>query len=631
MIMKTAGKKTERLSNPILDVSVDSRDLSISIKDRRNGSVWKMEPEKGKGSASIETPYGFPYECPLATAKVRSFKRMIRGEYSGFEVLLGGFEGLGQWGNPSNIYDQNKAFLRFVFLVHCKEPDLIVEVAPSEENGFDDKTWIRTVSYPRPFTHDKSRDFMTLIPYRAGTMIPGNMKEGISNDNGVIPLWGYENVNMPWWGAVNSRKAGYLAIMDTPCDAQLQVVHPAGGPTSINARWLPSFQALRYTRRIIYSFLDNADHCSVAKRYRKYAIGTGRFKSLRDKISERPLLSKLYGAVLDCEVGEGQMIKRKNLRPGLPEHRNTTLKERLAIMADAAKKFKGENVLSFVRGWQKEGFDRLHPAAMPPCEEVGGWDGLALLSRKAEEYGFLFALHDQYRDFFLESPVFSEDLTLKNCRGESPRHFYWAGGTQSILCAKEALFFVKKDIQLLVDHGVKLTANYNDVLSGVPLEECYDHRHRMSRRECMEARAGILEHISSLGQVASSESVNDWTIPCVDFGHLAEPLHWKGRHAGKTMGIPVPLFSLVYHDAIVLMSRRNVQPLNCMLWGLNTANFADREIRKLHKAVAAREMLSHSFLDRNFKRQKVVYEGGIEVEADFSTGRHSIKGIGAVK
>ena len=64
-------------------------------------------------------------------------------------------------------------------------------------------------------------------------------------------------------------------------------------------------------------------------------------------------------------------------------------------------------------GWGKNGYDNDHPYILPPCEQAGGWVGFKKFSDVCRELGYVFALHDQYRDYYYDSPVFDKNKAIR--------------------------------------------------------------------------------------------------------------------------------------------------------------------------------------------------------------------------
>ena len=44
--------------------------------------------------------------------------------------------------------------------------------------------------------------------------------------------------------------------------------------------------------------------------------------------------------------------------------------------------------------------------------EQGGWEGLRRLADTCDELGYLFAVHDQYRDFYFNAASFDDDFAI---------------------------------------------------------------------------------------------------------------------------------------------------------------------------------------------------------------------------
>ena len=83
-----------------------------------------------------------------------------------------------------------------------------------------------------------------------------------------------------------------------------------------------------------------------------------------------------------------------------------------------------------------------------------------------------------------------------------------------------------------------------------PLDECYDPRHPTTREDTYNWRAKAFEYMRSLGMAVSSEEPADCFIPDLDF------VHWNAcpqdrNESSNYLGIPVPLHTLVYHDALL--------------------------------------------------------------------------------
>ena len=67
------------------------------------------------------------------------------------------------------------------------------------------------------------------------------------------------------------------------------------------------------------------------------------------------------------------------------------------------------------------------------------------LADTVHECGYLFGIHDQYRDFYLDAESFDPEEAVRLPDGSMPQHSRWAGGPQSYLCASRAPYYVKRN------------------------------------------------------------------------------------------------------------------------------------------------------------------------------------------
>ncbi|MBM3187373.1 MAG: hypothetical protein FJZ90_01465 [Chloroflexi bacterium] len=465
-----------------------------------------------------------------------------------------------------------------------------------------------------------------ILPARHDQEIVADMSEYETQVKGLPYAIAYSwHLYQPWWGAI-AGKTGYVAIAETPYDFALELRHPAGGPTTTRPVWVPSFGRLAYKRAIRYRFLSPASYVTLAKAYRAYAQEIGRWVSLQEKIARNPVVERLIGSII-FPVS----ICRHNLQVRPPQHAVTTFEER-ARQARRLRQLGVERAYLHIDGWGYRGYDNQHPGIFPPCPEAGGWDGLLALSETARECGYLLGLHDQFRDYHLDGPAFSEAHAVKLADGTLPLWSRWAGGSQSLLCAQEALPFIRQAFSELLGHGIQLGASYLDVFAMNPLDECYDPRHPTTREACYRWRAEAMDFVRELGLAISSEEPADCFIPHLDFAH------WNGyprrpTTTGEYLGIPVPLHNLVYHDALLLPAlyayRRTALSARDFLEGLAQVEIpygnvawerpedlvGANQMAALHRAWAMHELVDHRLLDETGMVQEYEYpEGAVAID-----------------
>ena len=442
----------------------------------------------------------------------------------------------------------------------------------------------------------------------------------------------------PWWGHQQGTSA-LLVILETPDDAGCHFAHPAGGPTRIGPQWEHSLGRWAYPRRARMCFLDQGNYVDLAKRYRRHAIASGRFVSLREKIVRNPRVARLIGApvvhtsILYHIQPESSYYKKDN-----PAHNH-----QLVTFDARAKELQGlaskgiTNAYVHLDGWGSRGYDNLHPDVLPPSAEAGGWEGMKRFGDVCDQLGFLFAIHDQYRDYFLDARSYQERHTIMDEAGKRPIHSTWYGGRQSILCASLAPGHVRKNHTGILEHGVKLRGAYLDVFSVVPPDECYQVEHPVTRGECLARRGECLDFVRSYGGVVSSEEPSDWSVPHLDLVHHGPFPLSPGPGSGPAMGIPVPLFNLVYHDALFTpwsldrgawgIPEKDLGFLHGLAnggmpyLGLNPSPEELQRVRTLcalHERVALVEMTRHEILDKDRRRQRTTFADGTRVTIDLN-------------
>ena len=147
--------------------------------------------------------------------------------------------------------------------------------------------------------------------------------------------------------------------------------------------------------------------------------------------------------------------------------------------------------------------------------------------------------------------------------------------------------------------------------------------------------------------IVGTEEAADWIIPYVDTFYR-EILELRG-------GVPVPLATLVYHDAVVmpwtfdlnagdklqgllragvpyLASGRDFMGHPAVPMDLENDSFPNKELVSwtrqmcaLHKRVGMLEMTNHEFLDENFKKERTTFSYGTTVTVDWNKSTDEIK------
>ena len=517
---------------------------------------------------------------------------------------------------------------------------------------------VKSVYWPGYMEFDEKKDsWYTLLNWQQGLLVPNTWKTAV--DKVVFDgFMGTAGAYMPWFGQVKDR-AGYIAICEQPWNAAYYTEHPAEGPyTHVGIRWEPSLGKMDYRRVMKYSFVKDCDYNDLCKIYRNYVIEKGRFKSLAEKAVKTPSIDQLIGSAFLHKGIKTQVMTNSDFYDAENPDKNNHLTP-FSVRTEEIKKFHElgvEKLYLHLDGWAEPGYDNQHPDYLPACEKAGGWKAMKELSDTMHECGYLFGIHDQYRDYYYAAKTFDENFATRLADGTIPSHARWAGGPQTYLCATQAPFYVKRNFTEIMDNGIKLDCAYLDVFTCNEGDECSHPWHKMTRRECYEYRNTCFEYLLSKGILPSSEEVNDWAIPSLVFCHYAPYDFMLDRPGSPKKGIPVPLFNLVYHDCLIepWMMDKVSEEEDYMLYAVlnggapylvrdgayqNTdGSFAGgveitiedqikrcKVVSDLHEKVAKCEMVRHEMVDGNPEVQRTTFADGTVVTVDFQAQTYQIR------
>lgn len=504
----------------------------------------------------------------------------------------------------------------------------------------DAEHMIKELKYPAPFEFgaEKGRGY-TVLSRMQGTLIPAG--EPIVVETGLVFQ---RDAYMPIFAQMRDG-AGYTAVFDTPYDVKYL---PDGD--RIAPAWLASLGTMRYTRKIRYIFRENFDYNVAAKCYRDYLIERGKLVTLKEKAIRNPNIDGLLGLpVIHSGISNHISPESDFYDKDNPENneRFTSFDER-AKQLKRLKKLGLERAYTHFDGWGLHGYDNLHPSPFPPNKEAGGAEGMKRLSDTCGEIGYIFGIHDQYRDYYYDNPDFSFDEALLYEDGTHPFHSVWNGGRHTFLCSELAPDYVRRNYDEFNRLGIRIDASYLDVFSVVELDECFEPDHTCTRRDCADNRRHCLDMLNSRGIIPSSEEAIDCIIPSMALCHHA-PFYTEilGDPDSNPVGVPIPLFELVYHDCLVVpwiglpgerggwgIPKNDSAYLYAILYGCPVycpIDADEKDVENVKKAcdsakrLAHAKLVRHEFIDGDIRRQRTVFSDGTVIEADLDTLDYTVR------
>jgi hypothetical protein len=614
--MSADARKPIVLENPSLKVEIDCHDLTAHVTTKSTGQTLHMAA-------------GQPDDVLINTGPGTC-------EWKSFAGAVGSIRRPA--GNSAHALLPS---LGIAVTIRIEDEDVVFEVAPF---GIDSRIKARDVLYPRHFLLPRQKGAYATFPFSQGSIIPADW------DGRFHHREGYAEAVAEWLGGYTGQ-TGYCGIAETPNDLYQAVHHDAGQPAGVFFHWLGSLGELRYTRVARYRFAKGLDYVKQARHYREYMKQIGWWRSLQDKVAENPNVKKLIGApIVNIDINS---------------RRERTMQYSLRKFADAAamvenfRKTTGiANAVVHVDGWGFWGYDAMHPDVLPPNREAGGVGGLSDMAKRVKDLGYLFGLHDQYIDYYFHAPSYDEANSIVLDNGKPVRINNWCGGPCGHLCYTQIPPYVQRNYYEGVRRNYPLnhnspsiweickpTASYLDCFcrGGV---ECFSKDHPMTRTENRQVTNEIFRIVRNGkdGQMValSCEHPRGYSVPWLDFGwgigHFsADVPNMQGTMETKSIGIPVPLWHLVYHDALCLPSGGDL--LEALLYAQAPYFFLSREgsdgqdaaavVRKkvllsLHEDAAFADMCDHKILDEAGLVQRCVYDSGLEVEVNKSDGTYRI-------
>ncbi len=613
---ETFSESTEAwiLENPMAQVQLTKKNLQLNIDFQ--GQKWEFYPSDEEDIILTTSKFS------LTSAKNIICESITTGYAKGFSLQFKDFPSA-----PDFV-------IHITF--YLSENKLTTDISASNT-----RQQLLEIKFPKPVQMNPNSDEKSVLCAMQGMLLPANYPRKFYGKD----LTNSRMLYMPWWGHLKSGN-GILAIFTTPEDAGIEYQHPEGGPTRVQPIWYSSLGELGYLRSIDYHLLSNANYVTFAKEYRKWVKEHRNFVSLKEKIARCPLLEQIIGVPVIHVGGLYHLEKESHYFTKNPIENNHQITP-LSKIAEQLKELKDKGMNSayvHLDGWGYLGYDSGHPDVVPPGYEVGGLEGLKQLSQTCKELNYILALHDQYRDFYLNAVSFDPKLAISNKNMVKEQHSIWCGGPQMILSPRFAPSYVKRNYNWLIKHGVDIKGVYLDVFSIVPQEESFEPFAPVTRTDCIRYRKECFQFLKSLGYIISSEEPTDYLTSTIDLVHHGPYWLHPSLDNGEAVGIPIPLFNLVYHDSLIMpwsmtedggwgIPKGDAGYLHCLLnAGMPYLNIhaTEKEIQfvkevcNLAKHCQFLELVNHEFLDETFRKQKTTYSDGTSIIVDFDQKTYEI-------
>lgn len=622
--------------------------LALSLQE--NKGVYEIEHQGFSWVSEGRKPYvlvrrniagkQIPLYLPFCAAKVKTHKvenDAIVSRYTGFSL----------------------AGTRFPFTLVCTaqitDGDTVAFSLRAENEQPGE---IAGAYFPAPFnSRARTQKAYAVDCMRQGLLMPDGYNKNFISTFAITKYWRKINTGdcyLPLWGRI-CGKNGFAAVVETPYDACMFSCFGKNRSLLNSVHWQSSLGALSYERKIRFTFFAGGDYNTVAKTYRRYLQESGQFVRIKEKIQKNPNVKALIGSpVLHHGILSNISPDSKFYKKNGENRKLFATFEKRAEQLRKMHEMGLEKLYIHTDGWGVAGYDNQHPYVLPPNADAGGYEGLKKLSQTSKELGYVFGIHDQYRDFYYDCAQFDMEKAVTNMDGSHPFCSIWDGGKHTWLCASQALDFVKQTYTQLAAHGVEIGGTYLDVFGVVQGDECFHPEHRATREESIRYRAQCFDYLREKGIIVSSEEGSALLLDRLDLVHHA-PYAVRPQGGGVAVGIPVPIDNLVFHDCVFVpwtidgtggwgIPDGDAGKLHCILnaqtpyftpFPQGTELCSDDELReKIHTVQTLgnlqarlydKEMVSHKFVDGNLRRQQTCFADGTTITVDFDQNTYEIR------
>jgi hypothetical protein len=594
------------LENSQLAVKIYSNS-AIEVDDRVNGRGWKTGPVAIQDKTVVEVG-----QVWLTTTRDQTiqYPGRFRGQVEGDNLR---FELLGR---------QDKIVGRFLCHVALDGAWLVFRVLDIDDT-------IPSLAYPPPIQSDA-----IVLPKGAGEIVRDTERGG-NFSRQIYPF--FTRLNMRWVGGMKGD-AAWIGIFDEGFeDAAGLVANRTATPILMRSlnRWSHPYS---YRMRFI-----KGDYVDLAKIYRQWIIDHGEFVSLAQKMKSNPDLESFLGGrafwlhaaypARDEATREDQLFNAPAASAG-PQSRAVRVEysyKDIAALLERLKKLGLQRGFVKIGGWINGGYDYSHQDVWPPEPALGSIDELKQLL--ASPSPLLVGLHDNNQDMYAHTPSFPKGID-RNADGNLLTGGVWAGGQAYILNSRYSVDYARRNWEQI--KALHPKALFIDIVTAMQLYQSFEPGDELTKAQDLAAKKELLKFYKQQGVLLGSEESADFGVPYLDW--------FENRHQ-RVAGRTVPLWSLVFHDAVFNtryggVTREEGYPgwLEDMLWGYLPhftigAKWNEEKlfqsighVDQWHARIGTAVMTGHRFLTKDYTVEQTTFSTGDSIICNFGDKPYEFDG-----
>ena len=535
------------------------------------------------------------------------------------------------------------------------KPDLDVEITLTQASSVEilisgnEKIQTGEIAFPAAFK--LPADHYILMTDGEGLLLPVNDTEYPVGNGYTYNCGG--GLSMAWMGVVDNKlDAGFMAILETPYDAALQT-RRENGQITFSPVWQPSMGKFGYSRKVTFHFFDKGGYVAQAKLYRDYVWKKNKIISLKDKMKRFPAMEKMIGGV-HIYVWD----KARNI--------------------DFARELKTSGVEKAMFLWDANHVPYPEPGFDNQLKELGYATGGYELFTDLHEKDTAFYDYDYSGPRRFAHTVYPGKFNQLAARKYDGKTYFNQFGHTSCPVAVRPEIYRKTDAKL---KEFQHETYFLDVYQANGVFECYSEEHPLTREQfCMAVIENhkIMEdkYNQYLGGEWGSEYVNAhvayvhgmmtlqrtwWGSGIEKKGTIYYTGDWRSNPRPTQMTgtrvandkylkysineyTRIPLYELVYHDAVVTSWRWedgnhhtpeiwwkkdlfNILYGSAPLWNLDRERWEEykytfidsyKNVCPWLQQIETDELISHRFVTEDHKVQESVFSSGKKVVVNFN-------------
>jgi hypothetical protein len=245
--VKVSYSKIWTLSDTNLEVRFDDQTALLKVTDKRCDKIWQQTP----------------YDNQIQVKKV---------DQKGTEltvILTGAFD-----------------FKAVLTLTEASSLEVKIQA--------DEKMLLKEFAFPAAFKAPDENHYLLLTDSEGLLLSVDDAEYPVGASK---PYFCGGGLAMAWMGMVDKKfNAGYMAILNTPYDATMRTKRE-NGLVAFEPLWMPSMEKFGYERKVTYHFFDKGGYVAQAKTYRDYIWKKNNVISLKEKQKRFPAMDKMIGGV----------------------------------------------------------------------------------------------------------------------------------------------------------------------------------------------------------------------------------------------------------------------------------------------------------------------------------------------